>query len=687
MKETFVNGVPTPWTPVKANEENKKCTVEVWGRTYTVDKNLLFSSVVSQGVEMLSSPIRIKAGEDGHPIEWKDIDCFLSECDEKQATIYATAQSEAFIVNTCMKIEFDGCATMDVKLMPKGFTVPQLFGLEPKEGTPTLLDYLWIEVPMKKELATLYHVYPNDVMPSDTGETNNSEKYSGSGFLNNRNMDLGFCAVAHLGNDDLGLSVLAESPKGWEPENMRKAYQFAEEEDSQILRIRLLDKQPYDWEHSGAENQRAGRYSFPSVCFRIAMQASPVKPFPANPYKEKILHIDCFKKIPNEYMEFLANPVKEGDSEIGYDRIKRLGVTTLVIHEKWNQTQNYWRLTQRTSHQLRTIIEECHKRGIKVLPYFGYEMTSMSDFWTDHVELYALKPANSPKRAVAWYRFPAQRACPVCYASGFAQQWSDGLEKLVDEYNFDGVYLDGTGMVWSCGNEAHGCGYTDNDGVRHDTHPVFAVRSLFKRLYDIFNSRGKVINCHISDCVSLAGMSFAHSLWLGEYIQYSLVKEGSDEMPEGYLRASHSGRNFGLPTEFIVYENRPIWKFEDAIAFSLVHGILPRPNDICGPLEQMSAIWKIIDNFDIENSTWHPYWDNPQFTVDNEAVKVSGYKDKNDNWLLFVANSKTAEIAECTIKGFTGCVRDEETGETLQINNGEIKIPMDRFAHRIFTVK
>lgn len=687
MRETFVNGVPQPWVPVKAKEENKCCTVEIWGRTYTVDKNLLFSSVTSQGVELLSSPIRIKAGENGHGIQWRDIDCFLSECDDKQATIYATAQSDAFIVNTCMKVEFDGCATVDVKLMPKGYTVPQLFGLESKESTPTILDYFWIEVPVKKELATLYHVYPNDVMPSNTGETDNSVKYSGSGFLDNRNMDLGFCAVAHLGNDDLGFSVLAESSQNWEPETMQKAYQFAEEEEAQVLRIRLLDKQPYDWEHSGAAKPEFGQYDYPSVCFRLAMQASPVKPFPSNPYKEKLLHIDCFKKIPNDYMEFLANPVKEGDTEIGYDRIKRLGVTTLVIHEKWNQTQNYWKLTQRTSHQLRTIIEECHKRGIKVLPYFGYEMSSMTDFWTDHVELYAKKSVDMPKRAVAWYRFPAQRACPVCYASPFAEQWSDGLEKLVDEYNFDGVYLDGTGMVWSCGNAAHGCGYTDNDGVRHDTHPVFAVRNLFKRLYDIFNSRGKVINCHISDCVSLPGMAFAHSLWLGEYIQYSLVKEGSTEMPEGYLRASHSGRNFGLTTEFIVYENRPIWKFEDAIAFSLVHGILPRPNDICGPLEQMSAIWKIIDNFDIDNSTWHPYWNNPQFTVDNEAVKVSGYKDKDGKWLLFIANAETAEIDCCTLTGFNGIITDEETGEVLTAEEGKLKIRMPRFGHRILTVK
>ena len=56
----------------------------------------------------------------------------MSEADNEKAVIYATAQSEAFIVNTCTTLEFDGCATVDIKLMPRGFTVPQLFGLEKK---------------------------------------------------------------------------------------------------------------------------------------------------------------------------------------------------------------------------------------------------------------------------------------------------------------------------------------------------------------------------------------------------------------------------------------------------------------------------------------------------------------------------------------------------------------------------
>jgi len=237
--------------------------------------------------------------------------------------------------------------------------------------------------------------------------------------------------------------------------------------------------------------------------------------------------------------------------------------------------------------------------------------------------------------------------------------------------------------------------YSDinKDGNLHPTYPIFGVRKLMRRLYDIFESRGKTINCHVSDCLCLAGVSFAHSLWLGEYIQYGLVKQGADSVPEGYLRATHSGRNFGLPTEFIVYENKPVWSFEDAFAFSLIHGVLPRPNDAAQPLEQISKIWNIIDSFPISESLWCPYFDVEKipFKCENPQIKISGYKHMDDckeEWLLFIANSKTKTIESCDIFGVDGFdITNAYTGELLAQNGGKLSIGLKRFDHYILKVK
>ena len=681
-----INNVPSPWTAVEANENQNGTSVKVWGREYKIENNLLFSSVNSLGDELLSSPIRISASENGKEITWQDTNVFISEASDEKAVIYATSQSEAFIVNTSTAIEFDGLATVDIKLMPKGFTVPQLFGLERQDPPVTKLDYFHIEIPIKKKFAELYHMYPSNIMPDATGSTAGSTMYSGSGFVPKGDMNSAFSAVTFLGNDDKGFFTFAESDERWEPKNEDEAVQFIVTEDELLLRLRLIDGNPYVWDEINTEH---GQYTLPDISFRIAFQATPVKPFPENPYKEKLLHIDCFKKLAGDYDDFLANPVVEGSDEIGYDRMKRLGVTTLILHEKWNQVQNYWKLTKTTQRRLRTIIEECHKRDIKVIPYFGYEISTLSDIWYDKADLYKRKGSEMSK-GLGWYRFPAQREHPVCYNSPITEEFTAGIEKLVDEFDFDGIYLDGTGMIWDCKNTAHGCGYYNRDGVLKTTYPIYGVRNVLKKIYNIFESRGKIVNCHVSDCISTPGVAFAHSLWLGEYIQYNLVNKGADEMPEGYLRSTHSGRNFGLPTEFIVYENKPIWTFNDAFAFSLVHGVLPRPNDIEKPLEQMSKIWKIIDSFPISESEWCPYFkpDKMPFNCDCDKVKISGYKHTSngkERWLLFIANSKTEHIGKCNISGFDGFdkVINAYTGESIVLENGTASFELERFGHYI----
>lgn len=680
--------VPFPWIPVEAKEDKNGCCATVWGRKYKIENNILFSSVESLGDELLSSPIRISASENGKKINWQDIDVFLSEVSDEKAVIYATAQSEAFIVNTSTVIEFDGCATVDVKLMPRGFTVPQLFGLEKKEPPKTKLDYFHIEIPLKRRFAELYHSYPCGVLPDASGssEASAADMYAGSGKIGDNSMASGFSSVIFLGNDEKGFFTYIDTDKGWQSEDKDRMIEYDVRDSEVVLRLRLIDGQPKRWEETDTDQ---GQYEYPDISYRVFFQATPVKEFPKNPFEEKRLHIDCFKKIPQEYMDFLSNPVVEGSDEIGYDRIKRLGVTTLIIHEKWNQVQNYWKLTERTQHQLKTIITECHKRGIKVVPYFGYEISTMADIWYDKSELYRRR-GREMKQGLGWYRFPAQREVCVCYNSPISDEFASGIEKLVDEFDFDGIYLDGTGMVWNCQNTAHGCGYYDDEGNLKPTFPILGVRKLMRRLYEMFETRGKTINCHVSDCICAAGMSFTHGLWLGEYIQYTLVKTGADKMPEGYMRATHSGRNFGIPTEFLVYENKPIWGFDDAFAFTLIHGVLPRPNDISEPLEKMSALWSIVDGFPIAQSEWCPYFKagSHPFEPEGDAVKISGYKYVGENgikWLLFVANTVSDKINDCPISGFAGfTVKNAETGESVEAQNGIISVSFERFGHSIY---
>jgi len=170
---------------------------------------------------------------------------------------------------------------------------------------------------------------------------------------------------------------------------------------------------------------------------------------------------------------------------------------------------------------------------------------------------------------------------------------------------------------------------------------------------------------------------------MGEDLQFELNKGTDKDVNIDYFRAEYSGRNMGVPVEFIAYENRPVWTFEQALSCSILHGILPRPNDIEYPLTLMSKVWKIFDSFPIALSEWMPYWKNGAETT-HEKVKVSYYKyttiTGKTQLLAFLVNISSQDIKNVTLK-INENVSDiintetmEATGFTLDINPYGYKI-------------
>jgi hypothetical protein len=70
---------------------------------------------------------------------------------------------------------------------------------------------------------------------------------------------------------------------------------------------------------------------------------------------------------------------------------------------------------------------------------------------------------------------------------------------------------------------------------------------------------------------------------------------------------------------------------------------------------------------------------------------MSGYKHTNgdkEEWLLFVANTKTKEIENCDIFGIDGFdISDAYMGEQLTENDGKLSISLKRFGHYILKAK
>ncbi|MBQ4109097.1 MAG: hypothetical protein IJC80_06820 [Clostridia bacterium] len=673
--------IPNPFIPLRVETNELSHTISIVGRSYTFGADGMISSVISEGEELLAAPMRLVLVEDGECAQFQDdyltneSESFIQSRSDEKAVICGCLQSERFIVDFCTTVSYDGVCDIDLKLMPRGLTVAQALGVEGFEPLNFKLDKLWLEIPLKRELCSLFHMHPGGEKHLYDGSVIPSSSTSGSGKIPKDGFHIPFKPILWLGNEKLGLGWFCENDRNWQYESNNKAIEIIYTETEAVLRIRLLDGHPKAW----TSEYTKGFSHYAPIDFHFGFQATPVKPFPKNPYIHNALHLDCGIKVKGNYKDFLG-------AEGRFDRLKEKGVTTLILHEKWNKSQNWFEISEYTEAQLKYIVDECHKRGIKVYTYFGYEISTMSPMWS-RLSSKVVNKSRDGKFGGGWWRVPFQRALSVCYNSEYADYFACGIAKLMDMCNIDGIYLDSTANPRHCYNTEHGCGWYDMDGNPHGSYPLGAIRKLFMKLHEAVHSRGGHINVHFYGVVNFTVLPYIDQVWCGETLQSELMQGKTECLDLDFFRTEYIGRNMGVPTEFLAYERRPLWKFEDALSCAILHGILPRPNDIEYPLELMSGVWKIFDGFPITNSMWMPYWENKVNSSDSR-VKVSYYKYEaltgEIQLLAFAVNTSHENIDSVTIKFEENCSTATDLME--KVNCG-FSFSLPPFGHRILFVK
>jgi len=630
-----------PWTPVTAKADAAGVEIGVWGRAHRFANKALPISIATAGEEVLAGPIRLVGHVSGKPIEWKRGGSFIFRTDQAQAVVSGWQAGDDLIVNTATQIEFDGVMRVDLVVMPQK-------GMSPK------VERLWLEVPLKRSRASLFHFWPGQ-----WGSARNS------GAVPEAGLQLPFKPFVWLGWEDGGLGWFAESDEGWQPQDPKQQMEIVVSGEQTVLRLHLLDSPPARL----------------PLTYTFGLQASPVKPWPNDFHEWRICHGASYA------ME--KEPL---------DRAAKLGVKTLVFHEQWTPYQNYPVTTHEAA--LKKLVAACHRRGIKLLLYHGYEFASLAPEWGRLSDEVLVKTAAGGYTG-GYFRQPEQRDYIVCYKSRYRDFLLDGIAKALDRYGYDGVYLDGTIEPWGCCNEKHGCGYRAADGTRKPTYPIFAVRKLMHGLAAVIHPRGGLVNAHQSTCCVTPTLAFADSYWDGEQFGGGqLSKDALKSLPLEAFRAEFMGRNFGVPAEYLVYERPPSWTFDTALALTMLHDVRVRPSGVGGQLEKMAKIWAVMSRFGVEKAQWHPYWETkPLATAQPDAVKVSlysraGVRGKGGRALLVVSNlsadqAATAQVSLDLVRLGVGgkAAKDAVSGEAMVMNDGRVMVPLQPMRMRMVWVE
>ncbi|MBQ7932527.1 MAG: hypothetical protein IJ334_16130 [Clostridia bacterium] len=242
--------IPHPFIPLRAETAGLEHTVHVIGRDYTIGADGMITSIRSEGVELLASPMRIVAVEDGEAANWdtdypaNESESFIQRRSDEEIVICGAKQSDRFITDLCYTIDYDGCIDMELKLMTRGKTVAQVFGIADAKPTLFRLDKLWLEIPLRAEALSLFHMHPNSAWFLADGSERPCGNMSMSGRIPDQSAAMPFKSLLWLGNEERGLGWFAENDRNWQPADRNRAMELVRDGNTVILRIRLLDSHP-----------------------------------------------------------------------------------------------------------------------------------------------------------------------------------------------------------------------------------------------------------------------------------------------------------------------------------------------------------------------------------------------------------------------------------------------------------
>ena len=639
------------FSPVKIDIEEKAFKITVWEREYIFENSFLPVQIVTKGCEILREPMDIVPVFDGKEMKWENFQYEVTTETEEAVTVICSAKTENVIANVTLVFEFDGLIDVSFKLVPYGW-YPDRVDVVPR------IQKAYLKANIKPEYAKLMHYWHT----ADTSILTKPE-------INNKAVEdctLPFKPFVWFGMEYGGVGFCMESEKNLIL-NDRNNYCNVKENGEIVFH--LLDDIPEEWKGKADDWEDA----LMPVCIDFMIQATPVKKLPDN-------MTDHNKKFHIYRMDL---PDEGGYcSEYNYEQARKFaeaGGKYIIPHSDWSVYENYG--LAKNEEQFKKFVDYCHSVGLKVLPYFGFEYSTLVPEFAKNSNRYLNKNAKG-HFVGGWQRSYSfmQRCYIACYNNEYSDEIIGQVEYAMDTYGVDGIYTDGTYVPWQCANTSHGCGYYDKNGELKPTFPVKSVREFVKKLFISVHKRGGIIDTHQSSCCLTPTLAFADSYFDGEHIQSQLSKD-VEYLNLDAFRTEYTGLTMGLPLTFISYtsDHFPV---SGLCALSLAHNVFPGIRRI-EEIEYLGTLYKVFDENNLTNENWKPYWEKQNCSCDNKKVIISSY-DTEDGEVILVSNF--SEENEILVKADTNAL-NLITGETVNSENGYLKLNINKCNFAICKLK
>lgn len=463
------------------------------------------------------------------------------------------------------------------------------------------------------------------------------------GFKQNANVVNSFVPLIWIGDADGGIAWFAESDEGWQDAPGRSIVELTRTGGILELRVNFI---------SGMALRDSAHLDF-------GLQVTPVKPLPEGwrdwqQYNGGRIHA---RGTPD--FSYYDSRIPDGSEKviifdldfIGFDTGRRFG----------RQIAD----PQRTREILRGLKERRRKVLAYMTPSKISHVQGVSEEWGEWRLI--------PEKTIAW-RAGKKGATTthhfLCHnAPGNYLNLLEFAERLVNDYDIDGVYVDVP--FFNTGCMAPGCSYRRADGARQPIFKISLMRDFYKKLAGIFVRHGKYPHVLVHNSTQFVIPAFAFC-WAGKPGEF-MAEINYEQNHMDYLRSHRAKaivefnpRPWGLvpfcmdDIKFTRYSTlNPRQSFSERDAFEahwkrrylgvpLLHDGLIM--NWCATPEFSFPIYKARMDFGIgaPDVEFHGYWENDAPKASDPEVAVS-YYTRPRSVMMVLGNFRDSDT-ECAVK-------------------------------------
>ena len=642
------------FTPVEATGGVLKCV----GREYEIGANGFPSRIVADGKQILAAPVALRAEKGGVVKELGATGRVVSRKISATRAEY-TAKARGYSVKG--SLEQDGLLRFTIDF-----------------ARVSAIDRIWLEIPVKKEFATLFHACGEGVRANPAGFVPSGEGVVfGSRAIPQTHVS-NFIPYCWVGTDTRGICYAADMDMGWAHSEKRDAVEIVRKADGAVAIVLNLLNAPYE---PGARQ------------IELALMASPVKPMP----KGWRGWSDGFGYKGTRNARALMSPPYWGNftgwggrypawGDFGYVHKLREAMETGKIDgayvKGWvdrvcasTSPETAWVNSKRANDKRSFVSGHANAAFSVAKGLYGkkdpvlYFYTCDSDSAHALAEFAAFRDEWLPKYKVA---MPSYADYAIWY-----------LDKML-EVGMQGVYDDNTFICCNF-NWATGEAKVDEKGVVHPSFGIWNCREYRRRQANVLVSRGLFpwITVHHTNGNILPVLGFAANS-MGMEWKYGKSDFQTRFSPD-YIRAVCQGLQGGLfPTVLDGItglggaENKAerIRVTRTMMASLLVHEV--RPTAPRGSeFKTIIDIMNLLMDFGIgeDDCAYTAYWDESSPVVcSDKDVLVSVYR--RGNRLLAVCGSWAGGDREVELslkRGAFAAAKNAETGAAIPVSGGRVR--------------